>query len=87
MTVTYDPSVLGTLELDGKGAYRTSDGKSGQYTYDPKTGFTFSTGPLKGWPAVFERDKNNFILRLSKTKDERPNAKGPGIGEHSCTLK
>jgi hypothetical protein len=87
MTITYDPSALGTLELDGKGSYRTLDGKSGRYTFDPDGRFTFATGPLEGWPAVFERYKKDFILRLSKTKNERPNAKGPGIGEHACTLK
>jgi hypothetical protein len=87
MTITYGPSVLGTLELDGKGAY-TVNGKSGQYRYDSsRNRFAFANGPLEGWPAVFEQDRNTPILRLSKAKDEPVNAKGPGVGEHSCTLK
>jgi hypothetical protein len=87
MTITYGPSVLGTLELDGKGGYRVN-GKSGQYRYDSsRSRFAFANGPLEGWPAVFERDKNTPILRLSKAKDQPANLKGPGVGEHSCTLK
>ena len=82
-------SVLGTLELDGKSAYKMeTKGKSGRYTYDSANGrFTFTNGPLEGWPVVFEQGKNTFILRLAKSKDQSPNAKGPGLGEHSCTLK
>src|SRR6267378_7541956 len=89
MTITYDPSVLGTLELDGKSAYKMeTKGKSGRYPYDSANGrFTFTNGPLEGWPVVFEQGKNTFILRLAKSKDQSPNAKGPGLGEHSCTLK
>ena len=89
MTITYDPGVLGTLELDGKSAYKMeTKGKSGRYTYDSANGrFTFTNGPLEGWPVVFEQGKNTFILRLAKSKDQSPNAKAPGLGEHSCTLK
>ncbi|HYR90549.1 MAG TPA: hypothetical protein VE422_41160 [Terriglobia bacterium] len=89
LTITYDPSVLGILELDGKGAYKMeSNGKSGRYTYEPSNGrFTFTNGPLEAWPTVFEEDKNSFSLRLSRTKDTAPNAKGPGLGENFCTLK
>jgi hypothetical protein len=87
MTITYGPSVLGTLELDGEGGYRVN-GKSGQYRYDSsRSRFAFANGPLEGWPAVFERGKNTLILRLSKARDQPANVKGPGVGEHSCTLK
>jgi hypothetical protein len=87
MTITYGPSVLGTLELDGKDGY-TVNGKSGRYSYDPSSRrFAFANGPLEGWPAVFEQNKNTPILRLSKAKNQPANVKGPGVGEHSCTLK
>lgn len=80
MLLQYDPSVLGTLKLDGRGQYRTRH-SAGRYSYTASTGrFSFVSGPLKGWPVVFEVRKGAPRLRLASTMKGRVGA----VGEHVC---
>lgn len=84
MIIAYDPSALGTLHLDGKGAYRTSRSRGGRYAFNRSTGvFTFVSGPLKGWPAAYQVSGGVPTVRLAGNKK---NAVGPSarVGEHTC---
>lgn len=83
MTIQYDPSVLGTLHLDGKGGYRASR-SSGRYSFDAATGkFTFVSGGLAGWPVIYEIKKGTPTVRLAATKDKGISAAGK-VGDHAC---
>ena len=71
MIIAYDPSALGTLRLDGKGAYRTSGSRGGRYAFNRTTGaFTFVSGPLKGWPAAYEVADLNTLKRIDPSLDD-----------------
>lgn len=85
MTIQFVPSVLGTLHLDGKGGY-LSRKKPGRYRFNPaKREFAFVSGPLAGWPVVYEVSSGTAMLRLGATKNEKVGADSR-IGEHSCRL-
>jgi dipeptidyl aminopeptidase/acylaminoacyl peptidase len=83
MMLKYNPSVLGTLKLDGKGNYRTARSQ-GRYSVDAATGrFIFVSGGLKGWPAVYEVVRGTPVVRLARKQDAEVGAKSR-VGEHTC---
>ncbi len=86
MTIQYISSAIGSIEVDGKGGYRV-DKKAGRYHFDPaRREFAFVTGPLAGWPVVYEVTHGTPRLRLAAKKGEKVTAKSR-IGEHDCDLK
>ena len=69
MTVTYGPSVLGTLELDGKGGY-TVNGKSGQYRYD--SSFTWVCLPNDTHACRIRAFvRNGVVMRVEQNYDHQ----------------
>lgn len=86
MTLQYIPSVLGTLKLDGRGGY-LSRKKPGRYRFNSaRREFAFVSGPLAGWPVIYEVSSGTPMLRLAATKDDKVVADAR-IGEHSCRLR
>jgi WD40 repeat protein len=84
--VQYDPSVIGTIVLDGKGGYQAFK-KTGHYAFDSASRkFSFVSGPLQGWPVVYEVSGGTPMLRLAPTKDGTVTAK-TRTGEHVCRFK
>ncbi|MDQ3813627.1 MAG: hypothetical protein M3347_06715, partial [Armatimonadota bacterium] len=84
--IRYDPSVLGTIKLDGKGGYRAFK-KTGRYRFDAaRRKFSFVSGPLQGWPVVYEVSRGTPMLRLAATNDGAVGAK-TRIGEHVCRCR
>src|SRR5689334_10602238 len=46
LTIQYDPSIIGSITLDGRGGYRAFK-KAGRYTFDSMhSAFVFVSGPL-----------------------------------------
>lgn len=83
LSIRYWPSVIGTLKLDGKATYRAFKG-TGRFAYSPGTGrFSFLSGPLKGWPAVYEVSSGTPMVRLAALKNGSVGPKTK-IGEHVC---
>jgi len=86
MIIRYDPSVIGTIKLDGKGGYRSFK-KTGRYSFDAaRRKFTFVSGPLKGWPVVYEVSKGTPMLRLAATQNGTVK-KNTQVGEHVCRCR
>jgi hypothetical protein len=86
MIIRYDPSVIGTIKLDGKGGYRSFK-KSGSYSFNAASRkFAFVSGPLKGWPVVYEVSGGTPRLRLAAVKTGTVGA-STRTGEHSCRLR
>ena len=84
-TVHDVPSAMGTLQLDGKGLYRKGK-KSGRYRFNvAKREFAFVSGPLAGWPVVYEVKGNKPTLRLGATIKDKV-VSYERIGENSCDL-
>jgi WD40-like Beta Propeller Repeat len=86
LIVQFNPSLLGSITLDGKGNYRVGD-NTGTYVYSPASGFTFTRGSLAGWPAIFDTYDSGLELRLSSSQDEPPSPEGGFVGEHVCQLE
>lgn len=83
LMVQYDPSVIGSIALDGHGGYRAFK-KSGRYTFDSAhRRFAFVSGPLQGWPAAYRNSRGVPALRLAATKSKTVGEKDH-IGEHLC---
>lgn len=83
MFLKYIPSVVGTLKLESRATYHAFKG-AGRYAYNARTGrFSFLSGPLKGWPAVYEVSGGTPMVRLAAVKD---GSVGPNTrtGEHLC---
>jgi len=86
MQIVYYPSALGTLTVDGKGAYKTYH-SGGRYSFNAASGvFAFVSGPLQGWPVAYEVDHGQPMLRLAATKNGSVGA-DTKIGEHLCRWK
>lgn len=86
MSLQYIASVLGTIQLDGKGGYRVNK-KAGRYRFDAaRRQFAFASGPLANWPVVYEVSSGTAMLRLGATMKEKVGVNSR-IGEHSCRLR
>ncbi len=82
-SVQYQGSALGTLRLNGQGGYSIG-GEQGNYVYGG-SGFTFTKGPLQGWPVIYETYNGGLRLRLAATADKAA-ATEMAINEHMCRL-
>jgi hypothetical protein len=85
--IVLEPSILGTITIDGRGSYRvSSSGNSGSYRFGNGS-LAFASGPLGGWPALVETVDGKPRVRLGKARDIPPNPNGSSFGEHRCTLR
>ncbi|AKG20422.1 hypothetical protein [Calothrix sp. 336/3] len=64
------PSILGEIELDGKGNYSSKSYGVGKYLFNPQTSrVKFISGKLSRWVGVWEIRGGNVRIRFPQTPD------------------